>query len=561
MKKISICFGWILLIVFSGTLSAQQFTGKLSVLPTKAVMAPSFGKDIVISDQPDQNQQSAVICSAYNGWLYAAYWYSIPIDKGGMLASRQEIKIMKSTDDGMTWTELTTIELEDWNARIETMDIVTTGQTISDIKVILGYIWSNNSAPYWGAPARVARYNGTTGAFENYLFQTTTGIAIIHLALASDVNYPALSSGPNSLALLLSKQDQWAWADSITVLTSSNGGISFDGHKTITGVGLPWYQYRRVSLAYGYSPSYNSGRYYAVWEQEAPGYLNYYNIYSAYSSPNFNSPFTVPIRLDSLDPATTTICRNPVVSCQHSTSDNDSSNITEVVVFEKYIPAGNRWELAGCYNLQSASSDHFNTFSISNNTNLLLQPDICFNPYNSAFYLTYYDSTGSKLPLVEKGVNMQNPDSWNSVSTDYHDLFTLASPGPKVGYNPGKQDMVNVWTAKQSNGKRAALFDAPYSIYTGISQNKVPNEEIIVSAFPNPSSLKVSFSFELKNSEAVKLSLFNLLGQQVKIICNEVFPSGIQTVTTDISSLPNGIYIYLFEAGDQFKVGKSEISR
>jgi hypothetical protein len=41
-----------------------------SVVPFKP-QSPLFGKDIVIHDSSSQNQRQVVLCSAFNGWLYA----------------------------------------------------------------------------------------------------------------------------------------------------------------------------------------------------------------------------------------------------------------------------------------------------------------------------------------------------------------------------------------------------------------------------------------------------------------------------------------------------------
>jgi len=541
---------------FSVSLFAQV-QNPVSAFPLDPSRSVLFGKDVIISDEADQNQRNIAICSAFNGWLYAAYWYPITIFNEGFLYTRPVIKIHISTDYGMNWTELTSIEVTEVNKYVAGLKIVTTGQTNQDIKIIIGYRWTHTDDPHWSGKAIVARYNGITGAFEDIIFQSAPGIEILDIALASDVNYPAEGANPNSLALLLSKLDQWVDDDSITVYTSSNGGMSFDGHKSITGYSNSGW-FRRVSLAYGFSPTCNNGTYYACWEKKAPGFRD---LYVAHSTPNFDSPFTSPVRIDSLDPATTSMCRNPAISCQYSNTNNDSSNLTEVIVFEKYLPDDERWELAGCYNLQSASSSHFHPFSVSAGTNILVQPDICFNDDNSKFYLAYYDSTGAKLPLLEKDVNMADPSSWTVVSPDYHDLFTLSAPAPQVSYNFGKQDVVNVWTSKRSNGNKAALFDAPYSTYTAIHQNATTNNKESVIAYPNPCSFKINFSFNLSSVERIQISLYNLLGQQIKVICDKTWPSGEWLIAGDIASVPNGSYFYVYQSDKVTKAGKIQISK
>jgi len=57
----------------------------------------------------------------------------------------------------------------------------------------------------------------------------------------------------------------------------------------------------------------------------------------AHSEPDFNSPFTTPVCLDSLDSTGINKNRNPKITCQFSIADNDSSNLTEIILAEKWI--------------------------------------------------------------------------------------------------------------------------------------------------------------------------------------------------------------------------------
>ena len=53
----------------------------------------------------------------------------------------------------------------------------------------------------------------------------------------------------------------------------------------------------------------------------------------------------------------------------------------------------------------------------------------------------------------------------------------------------------------------------------------------------------------------VKLSLYNLLGQEVKLLVNEFKEAGPHTITFDASSLTSGAYFYTLETL-QFKQTK-----
>ena len=54
-------------------------------IPLKDNGSVLFGKDIVIHDRPDRDQKLVAICSAFNGWLYAAYAYQSSLSMSGSM--------------------------------------------------------------------------------------------------------------------------------------------------------------------------------------------------------------------------------------------------------------------------------------------------------------------------------------------------------------------------------------------------------------------------------------------------------------------------------------------
>jgi len=47
----------------------------------------------------------------------------------------------------------------------------------------------------------------------------------------------------------------------------------------------------------------------------------------------------------------------------------------------------------------------------------------------------------------------------------------------------------------------------------------------------------------------VKLTLYNILGQEIRILVNEYKESGVHTINLDASELNSGMYIYKLESG------------
>ena len=67
--------------------------------------------------------------------------------------------------------------------------------------------------------------------------------------------------------------------------------------------------------------------------------------------------------------------------------------------------------------------------------------------------------------------------------------------------------------------------------------------------YPNPFNPITTIRFSLPEAGNVKLTLFNILGQEIKTIVNEYKESGVHTINFDASELNSGMYIYKIEAG------------
>ncbi|HSP89109.1 MAG TPA: T9SS type A sorting domain-containing protein [Ignavibacteriaceae bacterium] len=65
--------------------------------------------------------------------------------------------------------------------------------------------------------------------------------------------------------------------------------------------------------------------------------------------------------------------------------------------------------------------------------------------------------------------------------------------------------------------------------------------------YPNPFNPSTNISFNIAEAGIVKISLFNLLGQEVKSLLNVFKEAGTHTITFDASSLTSGVYFYKLE--------------
>jgi hypothetical protein len=66
--------------------------------------------------------------------------------------------------------------------------------------------------------------------------------------------------------------------------------------------------------------------------------------------------------------------------------------------------------------------------------------------------------------------------------------------------------------------------------------------------YPNPYNPSTSIKYYIPFSSFVTLSVYNLLGDKIKTLLNEIQPSGSYEKTFNASGIASGIYFYTFEA-------------
>jgi hypothetical protein len=79
--------------------------------------------------------------------------------------------------------------------------------------------------------------------------------------------------------------------------------------------------------------------------------------------------------------------------------------------------------------------------------------------------------------------------------------------------------------------------------------------------YPNPFNPTTTIHYELPTESFVRLSVFNLLGQQVRTLVNKTETAGYKSVQFDGSNLASGLYFYCVSAGTFTDVKKMLLVR
>lgn len=85
---------------------------------------------------------------------------------------------------------------------------------------------------------------------------------------------------------------------------------------------------------------------------------------------------------------------------------------------------------------------------------------------------------------------------------------------------------------------------------------------LLGNPYPNPSTGDViRIPFELDRSTQVKISVMNVEGRIVKTIDSKQLGSGVQGIDVQIDDLPNGMYLFNFQAGQHQQTSRFSIVR
>ena len=152
----------------------------------------------------------------------------------------------------------------------------------------------------------------------------------------------------------------------------------------------------------------------------------------------------------------------------------------------------------------------------------------------------------------------------------------------EVYYTP---DAAHTWTSASPNGlnKPTTLIDMVtlgsevsawatgigdtvyhyHRILTGVDEHQqpIPREFSLNQNFPNPFNPSTVISFQLLVSSFVTLNVYNVFGQEVATLVNEVKQPGSYQVTWGAAGLASGVYFYRLRSGSFIETKKLVLVR
>ncbi len=93
----------------------------------------------------------------------------------------------------------------------------------------------------------------------------------------------------------------------------------------------------------------------------------------------------------------------------------------------------------------------------------------------------------------------------------------------------------------------------------GGNNESIPQDFNLSQNYPNPFNPNTTIEFEIKEDAKVKLTVYNILGEQVAELVNGDINMGTHKVDFNAANLASGVYVYRLDAGNKFTETKKMV--
>jgi Secretion system C-terminal sorting domain len=173
--------------------------------------------------------------------------------------------------------------------------------------------------------------------------------------------------------------------------------------------------------------------------------------------------------------------------------------------------------------------------------------DVPATPFNTvAWYLDPNRGARDKATstfTVDDDFDRRDLSYFNTTFDASYQTTSPAYTGAENGYPAGDLNWYPNLKSKWENGEILAVGDN--------NGNTLPSKFSLEQNYPNPFNPTTKIVFNVPKESKVKLAVFNILGEQVATLINEVKPAGRYTIDFDASNLSSGVYLYQLTSQNQ----------
>lgn len=105
--------------------------------------------------------------------------------------------------------------------------------------------------------------------------------------------------------------------------------------------------------------------------------------------------------------------------------------------------------------------------------------------------------------------------------------------------------------ANDPDGKPIIIDSGNSNVLVDVEQNQhIPVDFVLFQNFPNPFNPSTTIKYELPERSFVELTLYDLLGREIKTLLNEEKEAGYHELQFNAENLSSGVYLYRIQAGN-----------
>lgn len=117
-----------------------------------------------------------------------------------------------------------------------------------------------------------------------------------------------------------------------------------------------------------------------------------------------------------------------------------------------------------------------------------------------------------------------------------------------AGYNDSRVFNITLDYISQTSANLSFIIE-PFGVTSNEDKSSVVSNFDLKQNYPNPFNPSTSISFSIPQQEKVTLKIYNVLGNVVATLVDDVKPAGSYTINFDGSQLSSGVYFYKLETG------------
>jgi hypothetical protein len=109
-----------------------------------------------------------------------------------------------------------------------------------------------------------------------------------------------------------------------------------------------------------------------------------------------------------------------------------------------------------------------------------------------------------------------------------------------------------IWTRLHNGDRSSWIALVTDSSTITIAQDEIfePDEFLLYQNYPNPFNPSTTLSYQLPEAGYVTLKVYDMLGNEIGTLVNDIKPAGVHEVNFNAGNLVSGLYLYKMNSGD-----------